>query len=121
MLRYLLIFCSIIMLFSSCGKQAIKKESLTGEWEIVAASRNGKPTETLNGAILQLSQDSLYTNLLGDEERSGYKYHKQQITSLRSSGDSLILKVMSLDRDVLLLQTEIQNFVFDLELTKRVH
>lgn len=120
MWRYLLILWSVVLLLSACGKQVIKKESLNGAWEIVSASRNGKPTETLNGAILRLNHDSLYTNLLGDEEHTAYNYHKQKITSLRSTGDSLILKVISLEQDVLLLQTEIQNFIFDLELRKKI-
>lgn len=121
MLRYLLLFWCLFWLLSSCGKSALKKEDLTGTWEIISASRNNKPTETLNGAFIQLDADTLWTNLLGDDEYGSYHFHKQVITSIRPAGDSLILKIIKLENDQLFLQTEIQNFVFDLELLKKAN
>lgn len=119
MWRYLLLLWGFLWLLSHCGKPSIKKEAILGTWEIVTATRNGKPTETLNGAFIQLEGDTLYTNLLGDEERGAFTYNRQRIISIRPTGDSLTLSVINLENGLLKLQTEIQNFVFDLDLQKQ--
>lgn len=61
---------------SACGndRTARTEELLLGRWEITEATRNGRPTESLEELYFEFFQDGrMITNLLGAAESSRYQ------------------------------------------------
>ena len=53
----------------SCGEESeVTEEDVIGEWEVIAANRNGKPTELVKGAMFSIGKDGqMSTDLTGTE------------------------------------------------------
>ena len=91
--------------------------ALEGDWEVVAARRNGKDTETLNTALFSfIDTQTMSTNLLGDDMESNYILEGNKIT--QSSAPLLVFDIKRLASQELVLATEIQGFKFDLNLSR---
>lgn len=77
-LGLVLIFSFVL---SSCGDDnSVMLTELAGRWEISEASRDGKPTDTMEGMFFEFSEDGqLTTNMTGATESYRYELDGDQI------------------------------------------
>ena len=121
--KYLLCF---IVLFSltACGGDAKPKklpviEKLEdGRYQVLSATRNGKPTGTLSKAFYEIKKDSVFTNLTKNLDSIGttFNYNNNKIT--HADANALNFVVSKMTSDSLQLNTELQGFQFEISLGK---
>lgn len=72
---------SSMMIFSACTEEReVGVDDLIGTWEVKAAERNGRATETLNGALFEFRTDgSMMTNISGEEDEGSFTFENGQI------------------------------------------
>jgi len=110
-------FFFLTLLFA-CQEEANDDQSKTtiiGIWDLEKASRNGKPTETLNNMRMEfVSQDSMFSNLQGSRERQSYYIEDNTIfpSGARMNPE---YKIITLNDSLLKLQMVIKDIPFDLE------
>jgi hypothetical protein len=105
----------------SCKKEADdKSELILGRWDIVEASRNGRPTESLADLYFEFFQDgNMRTNLTGSTATAAYQIDKNLIKQRNSQVDA-DYKIESLSDSTLILTTELRGFSFRFVLGKSV-
>lgn len=91
------------------------EERLQGKWMLEKAERNGKTTQTLSNLFFEFAQDSMYTNLFGEDEAYFFEVVENNI-GCDSDLRHIDLQIMEL-KNQLRLQTEIarSSFVFYLK------
>lgn len=111
------IFALIALTFlaGACSLNDINSE-IQGNWNIINASRNGRPTSTFeNGFIRIWNNDSLETNITGDLIRTNYKLQKKMILT----DDNLpVFNVINNEKDTMTFQFIINETHFHLVLSK---
>lgn len=116
-MKYLLL--SIAVCFLLCCTNSVEKEGLLGAWEIVSAQRNGKPTETLNGAYFEFDEnDLLTTNLLGREESSPFEFNVERSQIIQRGSSNLNFGIAKFSDDELQLETTIRDIPFTIVLRR---
>ncbi len=115
MMRFISVLTLILLL--SCSTDGIDLEMLQGKWVVHSAERGGKLTETLNGAFFEFSGDSLSTNFTGEVEQIAFRCKEKSIIP---EGKTYQFEIMSLDREILQMQSTIRDteFRFYLERSK---
>jgi len=121
-LRLLFIFVVSICL-TSCGGDAKPKlppiEKLEdGRYVVVGATRNGKPTGTLNNGFYEIQKDSVFTNLSETMDSIGTTYVLENNQISHKSPAALNFIVSKMTSDTLELNTELAGFEFQLYLMK---
>ncbi len=102
---------------TGCVEEKSAQIDIKGYWEIVEASRDHKPTSTLEKAFINIENDStLITNLLRKEIQSPYVRDNDKIR--QSSPEPIEYQILNLTNDTLELQTEIRGYDFNFILLK---
>ena len=93
-----------------------------GRWEVVAATRGGQPTGTLDAAYFDFDTAAhmLTTNLTGEELRLRYAHDVDDAMRLRLEGSELLgyVRVGALTDSTLALATTIAGTAFGFELER---
>ena len=109
----------LVAVLISCADTTIKKEDILGAWEIVSAERDGKTTETLNGAYFEFdANDLLTTNLLGREESSPFEFNIERAQIVQKGSSHLSFVISELSDDEMRLQTSIREIPFNIMLSR---
>lgn len=117
-----LIFLSIVLLISgiflfSC-KQVVEYQDIEGNWTLIRATRNGKPTQTLENVFFDFSKENrMMTNLLGSENTFEINYNYPAI-KIENSSELERLTVKKLLRDTLHLELRLMNYKYDFYLMR---
>ena len=86
---------------------------VVGAWEVVSAERNGKETETLNGAYFEFGDNGTMTsNYLGEDETSLFSVNDAMIKQVRPDQSEIDFKVEKMIPDTMILATSIQTIPF---------
>ena len=119
MKKLLLVFIlAILFLFACKSDVSIEANSLTGQWDLISAKRNGNTTSTLDKAFFSFTDGSLSHNINGEVVTS--KYEKKSNKLIIYEDDILTeIELLSLVKDTLEISTKIQNFKFDFRLKKK--
>ena len=105
--------------FFNAPRTLLKKNQLLVLGKLLSAERNGKVTETLNGAYFEFDKDGLMTtNLLGREESTPFDFNEQLGQILQIGNNNLLFTITSIEDNALNLQTSIQDNPFSLKLRK---
>ncbi len=91
--------------------------SVNGRWEVVAATRNGESTESINGAYFELKEDDvLLTNIMGEEAESKYLLDGNLIVSKGQA--EMVYEVRKLSDSTMALGMSIPKYEFELILQR---
>lgn len=112
------ILMTLIATLTSCESEKQYKESqLVGRWEVYQAERGGKPTQTVNGAYFEFSdQNQLYTNITGDGVMNGYQIYNNVI--VQQGGEKIRYQIETMNEEKMTLTTNINGVDFALDLIK---
>lgn len=107
------IFVLLIFIIISCKDELkeINISNLPGDWEILAAKRNGNSTNTLDNAFMKFENGNMTHNLNGDTITNVYKLDENTVIL----NDDLLkeLKITKLVSDTLEINTKISNMRFN--------
>ena len=112
--QYLVLMLGFLTLVS-CSPNDSKGELLVGDWVLSHASRQGRPTSTLDGLRFTFTTDSVYTNLPVFENHN-YTYSRDTLKIL--SSDPYVFVVSHVDSSELQLVGEIRKVLFRLNFNK---
>ncbi len=109
--------CSILFVLSSCTSDGENKEmtkdQLTGQWDLISASRDGNETSSLEGTFLNFTGDKMTCNFTGEEVNTNFTFNKNQI----SQGNQ-VYKIERFSDSELILATKLMDFDFVLTFSK---
>lgn len=110
-------FLCIICLLSACkDEMSIPPDYLEGKWVVIEAMRDGKLTNTLDGAFFNFGGIVMTTNFLGVEHQAEFKLKNNDITLTKGLDYTFHLK--KLGNNTLELKTEIQKTEFIFKMKK---
>lgn len=113
----LYLYLGIGLIMSACADEPkINTSELTGNWEVIEATRNGKKTETVVGAYFRFEGgDTLTTNILNGEVVTGkYTLDDYKIRhSTNTHGEMLYTAALDGEANQLQLRTRISEFNFN--------
>ncbi len=109
----------ISLMSTSCETELpYDSQQLNGRWEIQEARRNGRVTQSLEGAFFEFRSDgSMLTNLMGKEEEHPYELQQKGILQ-KSQPKDILYKIDELSDSKLGLSMTIRKFDFQLKLDK---
>ncbi len=95
----------------------MSQSDILGRWEIEKATRNNRPTESLDRAFFEFKNTgSMLTNLLGEEQELGYRLTGNTI--LQEGSQELKYIVESISKDKMTLTLAMSGFNFRFQLVK---
>lgn len=101
-----------ILVLVSCGGD-ISKDAVQGRWELMNATKNGKPTRILDGAHFEFIGDSLQSNLVNQEIWTSYEISS---TTLQPQiGEAFEIDTFSTDLLVLTVNKKRNAFTLNLK------
>jgi hypothetical protein len=121
-MKHKLIFFGVIVLLtsqilSSC-KDKIEYQDIEGNWTLIRAMRNGKPTQTLENVFFEFNPENrMMTNLLGIENTFDIVY-KYPVIEIKNGSDLEELTVKKMEEDTLHLELRIINYKYDFYLMR---
>lgn len=92
-------------------------DNVHGYWEMVKARRNGKVTNTLNGAWIKIKGNEMMDNFFSNETKYEFQLENNNLKHL-SQPSSRDYKVIFASQDTLKLSTVHNKFKFDFILKK---
>ena len=106
------IFCFLVL--GSCKREPkVSSDMVVGAWEVIGAERNGKATETLNGAYFEFGDNGTMTSTyLGEDETSLFSVADAMIKQVRPDQSQIDFKVEKMAPDTMILETNIQTIPF---------
>ncbi|MBK7096697.1 MAG: hypothetical protein IPH57_17145 [Saprospiraceae bacterium] len=73
----ILVTITVTVMLAACSWSDLNSE-IQGNWNIVNASRNGRPTSTFEDGYIRIwNNDSLETNITGDLIKTNFKLQKK--------------------------------------------
>lgn len=110
MLILLSIFC---LAFLACKPEIVfSTQDIIGNWEIIAAKRNGKITSTLKGGYFAFTDNSrMATNILGEDQE--FEYQLEGATLQQISDEKTSYTITNLSNDTMQIKSKIMNFNFE--------
>lgn len=115
---FLLILCSQCASEPAKEKEPTLEEVLPGSWELVSASRNGKPTTTLEGVYFNFdSLGMVTTNLTGRELKTDCTINENTF-SYKEGSDVRLYDAQIIHPDTIDISTKIRIFDFALRLSR---
>ncbi len=117
----LFIIIPFLALVLSCAgepkdKPILIEDVLPGYWELIAATRNGKPVPSLQGAYFEFDTlNTISTNFTGKQVVSDYQLSEQSILYKEGKNESKLDFIIK-DMDTLQFNTEMRK-IFKFELT----
>ena len=113
---YVLGFFVILTVLPACSSSdKPDKSELMDHWIVVGATRDGRATETLNGAYFDFSEDVLETNFMGEDMTNHYELKNDNILV---GEEKRIYQIRYIDADSLHLFVEIKGYPFHFFLHK---
>jgi hypothetical protein len=117
-LSFISVFVVIAGMFSCKSDSGLDIHQLHKEWEVVGANREGKATETINGAYFTFTDQTVETNFMGEVMKNPYTIRKDVL----EIGDPVVpYRIQYLDNDSLHLSATIRDFSFDFFLLEKKH
>ncbi|MEM9917006.1 MAG: hypothetical protein AAF990_02855 [Bacteroidota bacterium] len=96
---------------------AISADQLQGYWEVLAAKRNGKNTESLDDAYFQFQEDGqMETNIMGEPMIEAFTLEGAKIT--QAGAQELLYMVERFEDSLMVLSTDISSYHFQFQLKK---
>lgn len=109
-LLFIAFFGMMLSMISCKSEPKLEKDLLVNNWEVVGATREGRATETINGAYFHFTDETLETNFMGKVETHVYEMRNR----ILQIGDPMIpYRIQYLDADSMHLSTTIMKFSFD--------
>lgn len=116
-LLFMTLFGMIVSMMSCKSEPKLDKDLLVKNWEVVGANREGRATETINGAYFHFTNEELETNYMGKVETHVYEMRNR----ILKVGDPVIpYRIHYLDKDSMHLSTTIMKFSFDFFLHPKI-
>lgn len=114
---------ALVLLFmiglTSCGSDQmnVKDSDLIGRWEVYKCERGGKPTQTLDGAYFEFTENNqLFTNFTGEGIMAGYNVYNNEI--VQQTGMKIRYKIEAYSEEKMTLSANIRNVDFLIDLVK---
>lgn len=117
--RIILLFCLSIMLVISCVSDSkIEQDNIYGNWEVIAAKRNNKLTNTLKDGYFKFFESGeMETNIYGDDQRFQMTIVGENIE--QKGAEEATYKIRMLQNDTLHMSSTIKRLYFDFLAVKR--
>lgn len=94
-------FIAFALISISC-KNVDSNSKIQGNWQIQSATRNGRPTLTLDSGYIRLwNKDSIETNFTGEIIKTNYVFKRKKILTDNVLPD---LTVINLDRETMAIE-----------------
>lgn len=108
----------IPLFFVACESEKQYKDSdVIGRWEVYECIRGGNPTQTLNGAYFEFTDNNqLFTNFTGEGLMSGYNIYNNVI--VQQTGSKIRYHIVDMTEEKMTLTTTISNVEFVIDLVK---
>lgn len=115
---HILFVALLPLVFQSCESETkIQDKDVVGRWEVYKCERGGQPTQTLNGAYFEFTENGqLFTNFTGEGLMSGYNIYNNVI--VQQTGEKIRYNIVSMDSEKMTLSTSIRNVEFVVDLVK---
>jgi hypothetical protein len=115
------LFCLLLLGSLACKKEPkIEQADLVGRWDVTKASRNGSPSEAMEGLFFEFFGDGkMLTNMSGVDMSATYKL-KDKLLLQREGEMDVDYQIEKLSDSTLILNTHLRNFDFHFELKKKV-
>ncbi|MEL7118950.1 MAG: hypothetical protein AAFO07_05900 [Bacteroidota bacterium] len=111
----------LLFLLSYCDNSTpseVESNELIGRWDIIEATRNGRPTESLAELYFEfLADGSMRTNLVGADEVATFTVNGDEIQQRESRMD-VNYEIEQLSDSLLTLTTELRNHDFRFRLRR---
>jgi hypothetical protein len=115
--RTIVAFALLISSFAACKSDKEFAAQLSGKWILTQAQRNGNPTELLTGAYFEFTENTLKTNLLGEEALVDYTVEKGKI--VQKAPQNIIYNAEFTKEQSLILKTTLRKSDFVLTLQRQ--
>lgn len=116
-MRYLLI--ALLSLSACKNDTGNAAEKVIGRWEILEATRNNRPTESLSELYFEFTADGkLLTNIAGIDETLTYEIKKDKISQKGSSLGEVHYRIESIEENAMIISSELRSFSFRFSLQK---
>ena len=115
----ILVLVLFITIISACKPDKNNApELLLGRWEVIEASRNGRPTESLADLYFEFTHDGkLMTNVTGIPEEGTYEVRGDQVLQRNTQLDA-DYNIEEITEDKLVLATELRGYAFLVAMNK---
>ena len=120
-MRFPVLFVLFLFLLSACEEDAppAAAAQLEGRWELVRATRNNRPTTTLDSLYYQFEEGGvLETNLLGEAQRGRYLRRDDGFIETAEVRVPMTYEVRELTDSLLRLRSDYEGFQFDFTLRR---
>lgn len=119
MCKFVLITAIAMCAVSACKEERdVRVEELYGTWEVTAAEREGRETETLNGAIFDIGEGGqMYTNIMNGRDDTG-TYTFKEMTLHFDGNEPAVYEIDSIGADRMHLSVKLQGMDFSLSLER---
>ena len=106
------------MFFIGCESEKQYTDSdVIGRWEVYKCMRGGSPTQTLDGAYFEFTDNNqLFTNFTGEGLMSGYNIYNNVI--VQQTGAKIRYHIEDMTDEKMTLSTTISNVEFVIDLVK---
>lgn len=114
------LFCALVTfsaLFCACVQPnsdiEVTPQMISGTWILDSASRDGTPTESLDGLFYTFEETKVVSNITGDTSESNFEIQKGKIVHLND--DSMVYEIETLNDSILKVSSNIRNIPFELK------
>ncbi len=117
MKKILSLLLASMFIFSCEPEVKFDENILVGDWEIVSAKRNNRPTRTLEGAWLKIDDKTMRDNFFSNEKKIEYSVSGDRIT--HHTKPDRKYKIIELTSDQMVLTTTFQKHEFEFRFAKK--
>ena len=116
--RFFILICILSFFIQGCHNKEAILNNLSHRWLLEKGFRNEKETDSLAGLYFDFdTSGEVTTNLNGQDERLTYKLDGEDIIELAGT-EGVFLNIIELSETKLILQTDIQGYMFKFVLLK---
>lgn len=116
--RFFILICILSFFIQGCHNKEAILNNLSHRWLLEKGFRNEKETDSLAGLYFDFdTSGEVTTNLNGQDERLTYKLDGEEIIELAGT-EGVFLNIIELSETKLILQTDIQGYMFKFVLLK---
>lgn len=111
--KLLLLLSMFCLTFIACKTETpVTANDIIGNWEIIAAKRNGKITSTLKGGYFKFdAHNKMGTNILGADQEFEYQLNGNTISQI--GGEETSYRISNISNDTIQINSKIMNFSFE--------
>jgi len=117
--KLLLLLGFFCLTFIACKTDTVfSEQDIIGNWEIIAAKRNGKITSTLKGGYFKFFENNrMGTNILGEDQEFDYLINGSSINQI--GGEETSYRIENISNDTIQIISKIMNFKFEFVAVKK--